>query len=287
MSEEMSLSAVYKELQNQYEVGVEQQDAKALNAFVRDDRVLLFKSDDKRDEYVTLRMYRAECFILFGMFADGIKECRLALAFAKSKVHWEIYMLWSKLHYIQFIHTNDELGLKAIAQAGVMIAQKGRKAVNSSIVSEYQALAFANNEAFFNLYLGERDASADLYKGFKFTPIPIPQYNDDTALTYLFTNYAKGLAVAIELKNETLLRNLLKVISIDDQVLLGNKSLFKIFHNTLITTMDTHPQFATEFNQLFQLQDKVKAEMKELNFFLTSIKANMMDALEVSFNVFK
>lgn len=287
MSEEISLSAVYKELQNQYISGIEQQDAKALNAFVRDDRVLLFKSEDKKDAYTTLRLYRAECFILFGMFTEGIKECRLALAFAPTKSHWEIYMLWTRLHYIQFIHATDDLALTAIAQAGAMIASKGRKAVSSSIVSEYQHLAFANNEAFFNLYLGEREAAIDAYKALKFTPIPIAQYNDDTALAFLFTNYAKGLAVAIELKDAKLLRNLLKVISIDDQVLKGDMSLFKIFHSTLITTMDTHPQFATEFNQLFLLQDKVKNQMKELNFFLTSIKANMMDALEVSFNIYK
>lgn len=281
------ITLIFKELEDLYITGIQNQDAKLLNAFVKDDRVLLFKEEKSREQYITLRMYRAECFILFGMFSEAIKECRLALVFADKKQHWEIYMLWAKLHYLQFVHTDGELHLKAIAEAAILVAQKGRKSVVSGKDTEYKRLAFINLEAFFTLYLGQRDEAKALYSSCKFSPVPIPQYNDDNALPYLFTNYAKGLAVAIELKDEKLLRDLLKVISIDDETLLGGKSLFKIFHTTLVTTMDTHPQFATEFNQLFQLQAKVKGEMKELDFFLTSIRANMMQALDVAFNVFK
>jgi len=277
----------YQELVNQYSTGVSTQDAKLLNAFVQDDRVLQFKHADYREEYVTLRLYRAECFILFGLFSEAIKECRLALVFADKKQHWEVYMLWSKLHYLQFVHTDGDLHLKAIAEAAILVSQKGKKSVVSGKDAEYKRLAFVNVEAFFLAFLGQGEAIKALYSDCKFTPIPITQYNDQQALSYLFTNYAKGLAAAIELKDEALLRNLLKVISIDDQTLLGGQSLFKIFHTTLVTTMDTHPQFSTEFNQLFQLQDKIKGQMKELNFFLTSISANMMQALEVAFNVFK
>ncbi|MDA3853914.1 MAG: hypothetical protein PF444_06705 [Bacteroidales bacterium] len=280
-------SQLYQELVNQYTTGVTKQDAKLLNAFVKDDRVLQFKDPEYREQYTTLRLYRAECFILFGMFPEGIKECRLALLFADKKQHWEIYMLWTQLHYLQFLHTDGALQLKSIAEAAILVAQKGRHSVVSGKEAEYQRLSFINMEAFFSLYLGQRDEAKALFSSFKFTPIPIPQYNDESALTYLFSNYAKGLAVAIELQDEKLLRHLLKVISIDDETLLSGQSLFKIFHATLVTTMDTHPTFATEFNQLFQLQDKVKGEMKELSFFLSSIRANMMQALEVAFSVFK
>lgn len=280
-------SELYQDLVTQYTDGVTNQDAKLLNAFVKDDRLLQFKTPEHREQYITLRLYRAECFILFGMFNEAIKECRLALVFADKKQHWEVYMLWTKLYYLQFLHTDGTLHLKAIAEAAILVAQKGYSSVVSGKDTDYKRLAFLNVEAFFLLYLGQRDAVVALYVPVKFNPIPIPQYNDDQALSYLFTNYAKGLAVAIELKDEKLLRHLLKVISIDDQTLLGGESLFRIFHTTLVTTMDTHPQFATEFNQLFQLQEKVKGEMKELNFFLSSISANMMQALEVAFNVFK
>jgi hypothetical protein len=283
--EEQSLA--YQELIDLYQTGIANQDAKRLNAFVRDDRVLAFKDEEDRQRYVTLRQCRAECFILFGQFSDAIKECRLALAFASKAVHWTVYMLWSKLHYLQFIHTDGKDSLQAVAEAAIMVSSKGRQAVKNSKDAEYQCLAFANVEAFFRVYLGQHDEAKLLYKDFKFAPVPIPQYNDETALSYLFSNYAKGLAVAIELQDEKLLKDMLKVISIDDQMLYGKQSLFKIFHGTLVTTMDTHPMFSNEFNQLFQIQPKVKEEMKELNFFLTSIKANMMEALEVSFNVFK
>ena len=280
-------NAIYQELIALYTSGVETQDAPKLNAFVRDDRVLVFKDEATQEQYITLRQYRAECFILFGMFAEGVKECRLALAFADKKQHWEIYLLWAKLHQIQFLHSEGAVTLKAVAEAAIMVSRKGRESVSSNKEAEYKKLSFANIEAFFMLYLGQRDAAKALYTSFKFSPIPIPQYNNEEALPYLFAYYSKGLAVAIELQDEALLRGLLKVISIDDETLYGEKSLFSIFHSTLVTTMDTHPSFATAFNQLFQLQEKTKGEMKELNFFLTSISANMTQALELAFNIFK
>lgn len=280
------LHIAYRELSDLYHSGIEQQDAPKLNAFVRDDRVLAFKDDEFREQYVSLRRYRAECFILFGMFPEAIKECRLALAFANKKQHADIYFLWVKLHQLQFVHTEDTVALKAIAEALIIISRKGREAVVSSKESEYQKLSFTNVEAFFLTYLGRADEAKALYAHCQFTPIDIPVYNDKDALPYLFAHFSLGLATAIELKDETLLRHLLKVISIDDETLYGALSLFKVFHGTLVTTMDTHPAFATAFNQLFQIQDKVKAEMKELNFFLTSTRANMTQALEVAFSGF-
>ncbi len=281
------LSSVYSELIKTYNTGIIDQNAKMLTAFVKDDRVLLFKGEATRKQYVQLRQYRAECFILFGLFAEGIKECRLALMLAEKKVQEDLYFLWLKLLFTQFMSAEDQKDLVRIAKAAVVVAQKGNDAIVKSKDAEYQRLAFANNEAFFRVYLGERQEVLDLYQRFKFTPIPIATYNDKEALSFLFSNFNKGLAVAIELQDAVLLRHLLQVISIDDQVLYSNKSLFEIFHNTLITTMDTHPQFAAEFDRMFQLQHKVRNEMKELSFFLTSISSNMMEALEMAFKLFK
>lgn len=281
------LNSIYLQLTEQYIQGVEKQDAKILNAFVQNDEFLSLKTPETKGEYTRIRLYRAECYILFGSFSDAIKECRLGLAFANKNTQWEIYMLWAKLHFIQFLHTDGDMSLQAVAEAAILVAQKGRAAVVPCNDAGYQRLSFINIEAFFTLYLGKREEAKALYSSLKFTPVPIPQYNDKEALPFLFTNFAKGLAVAIELKDEKLLRQLLRVISIDDQTLYSKESLFKIFHTTLVTTMDTHPNFATEFNQLFQLKDKTKEQLKELNFFLTSITSNMMQALELAFEVFK
>lgn len=281
------LKALYCRLEDCYFKGIAAQEAKVLTDFVRDDSFLVLKTPDTKAEYTAMRLYRAESFLLFGHFTEAIKECRLALAFAEKSQHWEIYMLWTRLHFIQFLQTEGALSLRAVAEAAVLLAQKGRASVLPSNDAGYQRLSFINIEAFFMLYLGERETAKTLYSTLKFNPIPIPQYNDKEALPYLFVSMAKGLAVAIELKDEKLLRNMLKVISIDDQMLYSKASLFKIFHATLVTTMDTHPNFATAFEQLFLLKDKTSDELKELNFFLNSISSNMTPALELAFSVFQ
>ena len=280
------LSNIYTQLTEKYIQGVENQDAEILSAFVKNDEFLSLKTLETKEEYTRIRLYRAECYMLFGRFSDAIKECRLALAFAKKEQHWEIYILWARLHFVQFIHTEGDTALRAAAQAAVLLAQKGRAAVVPCKDAAYQRMSFIHIEAFFTLYLGNREKATFLYASLRFIPVPISQYNDKEALPYLFSTFALGLAVAIELKQEKLLRQLLGVISIDDQTLYSKQSLFKIFHTTLVTTMDTHPNFAAAFDQLFQLKDKTQQELPELNFFLTSITSNMIQALELAFSGF-
>jgi len=279
-------ASLFLELKNHYTEGVQQQNASVLQGFLKDERYLLFK-EEQSAHYVDLRCMRAECFILFGHFDEAIRECRMALAKATKKAQWKVYMLWTKLHSLQVVYATSDSAAQAAAQAAIMLAEKAQKVLPKSPDRHYQHLTFAMIASFFQLFLGERDKALKAYSTCQFVPIPIPQYNDRSALDYLFRNYAKGLAVAIDLKNEALLRNLLKVISIDDQSLYGEKNLFKLFHSTLLTTMDTHPAFSTDFNRLFQWQKKLHSSMKELDFFLTSTSANMSEALDVFFRTFK
>lgn len=286
MSQE-DFATIYQDLVSIYHEGMAKQDAPLLNTFVNDDRILLFKNEESREAYTDLRLWRAKCFILFGHYTKAIKECRLTLAFAHKKRHGDVYLLWCQVLYSEFVLSADNAILKSLAEQTIALCERGVQALVSSKDGAYQRLSFVNVAAFFYLYLGKRTEAKALYKEMKFIPIPIVTYNDEHALEGLFLNYAKGLAVAIELQDETLLRQLLKVISIDDQTLYGEKNLFKLFHATLVTTMDTHPNFSTAFNQLFQIQNQLKSTMKELDFFLTSIHSNMQQALDVFFKGFK
>lgn len=287
MEQTENINEVYAELMDIYEKGMNNQDAALLTNFVRDGRVLMFKQEENIQQYIDLRLKRADTFGLFGKFTEAIKEYRLAIAMCEPQAHWEIYLAWCQSLYLKFILSKDDEELKSIASDIISIAAKGKKSIITGKDKEYRQMSLAHFEAFFLAYLGDKTKAKAVYSGFKFKPVPITQINNENELTYLMSNYAKGLAVAIELEDVNLLEQLLKVISIDDQVLYGEKNLFKKFHTTLLHTMDMRPEFTTDLNQLFAINDKLMTPMKQLSFFLTSIQANMLSTLDGFFNGFK
>ena len=286
MEQSNNLQDIYTELISTYDRGISQQDAQLLTTFVRDGSILMFKTEEYKDAYVDLRLKRADAFGLFGKFTEATKEYRLALMMCDASFKWEVYLAWCQSLFLQFILTKDETELKAIAAKIAETAEKGKSSVITGKDKEYRKMTFTHFEAFFFIYLGKRDKAKALYASFKFKPIPIPQVNDDSEMIYLFANFAKGLAVAIELEDQTLLDNLLKVVSIDDQILYGEKNLFLKFHTTLMYTMDMRSELSTDLNQLFNINTKIMTEMKQLSFFLTSIQTNMLGPLDGFFNGF-
>lgn len=287
MQEIENIQDIYNDLVNCYSKGMQQQDAKTLTEFVRNGQVLLFKDEAHVEQYVSLRIMRGDAYDLFGKFTEAIKEYRLALIMCPPNEQWEVYLAWCQTLFHQFMASTEKEQLLKLPMQIIEIAQKGKKTIISGKDTEYRRMTFAHFEAFFHLYNGQTKAARACYNGFKFKPVPIPQYNNEQELSYLMSNYAKGLAVAIELEDKTLLHQLLKVISIDDQTLYEEKNIFKMFHTTLLNTMDTRSEFATDLNKLFIITDKVRSEMKQLAYFLTSTQANMLLTLDGFFNNFK
>jgi hypothetical protein len=80
--------------------------------------------------------------------------------------------------------------------------------------------------------------------------------------------------------------NLVKVISIDDNVLHNEQVLFKLFYETLVSAFDLRAEFITEFNSLFKIKDSLNEVVPNFAEFLSLIGEQDFDKLNDFFNEF-
>ena len=80
---------------------------------------------------------------------------------------------------------------------------------------------------------------------------------------------------------------MLKVISIDDQTLYGEKNLFRLFWATMNQTFDLRPEFAEGFNSLYNQRADLTPSFPNLKYFLDNVGAGMQTALSLFFGEFR
>ncbi|GET23714.1 hypothetical protein [Prolixibacter sp. NT017] len=276
---------VYKELCEKFEQGKSKRNVEVLRSFLNDDRIIDFRG--KHAEYLHLRSLRAKAFTLFGQYLKASREYQLAVNYAPSNKKWEFLLQQSEmlLWYIITAQSTDESS---------DIFLKCEKTLNKTLENIpagkdkiFQQITVAGLNAFLKGLNQQTSEGVSLLKKMNFLPVPIPQYNDKNELVILFRHFFMGMAVAIEAKDRQLLLQMLKVISIDDQTLYGEKNLFRLLWETMDQTFDMRPEFAEGFNQLFNHRTHLSPAYPNLRYFLDSVGAGMHTALDLFFSEFK
>lgn len=281
MEQEFHPEEVFQSLLNDFEQATATNDAQRLNQFLNDKRVVLFKEDKKR--YLTLRELRAKGYSLFGDFDFADREYKMALPYCKQEYKPALLLNHSLIHFFRFTIAKETSEKRAAMERVVAILNSAHNFLPKGDTPEYDRLTITNVQAFALGYLGKAEEAQKAYQACEFKPVPIPTYNDKNRLLPLFSHYFKGLAFAIEQKNYQLLRNLLMVISIDDETLYGEKNLFKLLQEIMNQTFDMRSEFEQDFNSLFKLAPKLEPAYPNFRYFIDLIGANMHTALELYF----
>ncbi|QZT38225.1 hypothetical protein K5X82_04805 [Halosquirtibacter xylanolyticus] len=266
-----------------YEDAIKNRSSRALQKFLMDTQPLELLVENQ-DLYAQLRMARFDAYKLIGEFQYAQREYKAFIAtYVDAPVIDWIFKL-SDLYFTAFVYSKGAEADKWIEAMGqVVVAYKARS--EAAKIDRYQRLALANIHAFYLLNKGDHSSINSLYETFKFQPVEIALCNDPNALPYLYGNMMKGLWCAILLKDKALLTNLLKVISIDDETLYGEKDLFTLFYKTVMDVVDTKSSFKDEFNLFFVKKDWNK-NTSDIAYILNSIKGQLTPALKAYFGVF-
>ena len=99
--------------------------------------------------------------------------------------------------------------------------------------------------------------------------------------------FFKSIAVAIELRDSKLLLKLLKMISIDDAVIMGEGTLLTKFQQTVNDSMDLRSEFAAEFNFIYALAPVLKSNFPNLNLFISYLEKQNFGGLHYFFKAIK
>ncbi|QZE12944.1 hypothetical protein K4L44_10120 [Halosquirtibacter laminarini] len=266
-----------------YQDAIKHRSSSELQAFLQD-TIALEQLVDHQVAYCELRMARFDAYKLIGEFQQAQREYKAYIAtYPDQKIIDWVYKL-SDLYFTAFIYSDKSHSDQWIkAMESVVVTYKKRPEAES--LDRYQRLALANIQSFAMIYRGDKEGAKALYSTFQFQPIEIAFCNDQDALPFLYGNYMKGLWSAILLKDRALLNNLLKVVSIDDQTLYGEKDLFTLFYKTVMDIADTKSAFKNEFN-LFFIKKEWSETTKDIGYILDSIKGQLTSALKAFFSAF-
>lgn len=280
----MSKEEVYKSLIESYNKGIQEKNPSLIREFLNDNRVEELKNEARF--YLEILQLRAGAFTLFGELNEAGEEYLKGYASCSVNGKWVYGLNWALQFMAEFSFKRGAEKIQEAMHKGVEVLEQAVQDVPEGEYQEFYHLALTNVKAFMLLTSGKREEALAAYADCKFTPVPIPQYNDKESLQMLFAHYTKGLAVAIELKDIRLLMNLVKVISIDDNVLHNEQVLFKLFYETLVSAFDLRAEFITEFNSLFKIKDSLNEVVPNFAEFLSLIGEQDFDKLNDFFNEF-
>lgn len=276
---------VYKELCEKFEQGKSKRDAEVLRSFLNDDRIIGFRG--QQPEYLHLRSLRAEAFTLFGHYLKASREYQLGVGYAPSDKKWEFLLQQSEMLLWHLIARQSTDETSDIFLKCEKMLDKTMENIPAGKDKIFQQITVAGLNAFLKGLNQQTKEGISILKKMYFLPVPIPQYNDKNKLIILFRHFFMGMAVAIEAKDRQLLLQMLKVISIDDQTLYGEKNLFRLLWETMNQTFDMRPEFAEGFNQLFNQRAHLSPAYPNLRYFLDSVGAQIHTALDLFFSEFK
>lgn len=277
----MTEEKTYKSLLEAYTKAIEAKDPKLIREFLDDQSVDQLSANPQF--YLEILQLRAGSFSLFGELMEAGEEYRKGYSSCSAKGKWVYGLNWALQYMAEFSFKRGDEKIKDVMNVGVEVLNQALLDLPEDKYHEYYYLSLCNVKAFMLMAAGNKEEAINVYANCKFTPVPIPEYNDKESLQILFANYTKGIAVAIELKNYDLLMNLLKVISVDDQILKSEGMLFRLFYETLVSAFDMRAEFITEFNAMFKIKEALESTMPNFSQFLNLIGEQDFDKLDLFF----
>jgi len=268
---------------SKYHKALQNNDAEGLKNLLKTEVPEYLSEKDK----IEICLLKAEGFSFLGEWVAMDEAFFSAYQLLPVGEKFGLRLNWALSHLLRLKRGGDDIAYRYAFKRISEIVFCTKEEVEASESPLYASLTIANIRAFSYIYLGKTEVARKIFSEMIFEPVPVPVYNENDKLTFLFSNYIKGLAVAIELKDRNLLYQLMKVISVDDQVLIQEKNLFKVFHATLINTMDMRPEFAQEFNSFFQLDSLLKVRFPKFSEFLQLIRISDFQDLNRFFSEFK
>lgn len=277
----MTEEKIYKSLVETYNKGIESKDPKIIREFLNDNSVDQLSAVPQF--YLEILQLRASAFSLFGELIEAGEEYRKGYSSCSKNGKWVYGLNWSLQYMAEFSFKRGDEKIHEAMGKGVEVLNQAISDLPEDKYKEFYFLSISNVKAFMLLASGKKEESRKAYADCKFTPVPIPEYNDKESLQVLFANYTKGIAAAIELKDYDLLMNLIKVISIDDQIIKSEGMLFRLFYETLVSAFDIRAEFITEFNAMFKIKDALESLMPNFSEFLGLIGEQDFDKLDSFF----
>ncbi len=274
---------IFEALEEAYQTALANQDAAAIQSILNNPVVESLKPSP--EFYIKGLQLRATAFTLFGELEMASEEYAMAYEFLDEDADRAKFLLdWALMFLAELSIGRGEAQRVDAMSKGIVLLEKATWELDEDDV--YGHMTLANVKGFMLMQQGDLTSAIEVFEDTSFDPVPIPRVNDAEDLVDFFSHIHKGLSVAIEAKDVQLLIRILTCISIDDESLTADQTLFKLFNTTISFLFELRPEFTHEFNTLFQLKDKLRDAMPNYAHFMDLIGQQDFEALTLFFASF-
>ncbi len=246
---------IFEALEQEYQLALNNQDGASIQAILNNPVVESLRSVP--EYYIKGLQLRATAFTLFGELDMASEEYAMAFDFLDEDADRAKFLLdWALIFLAELSIGRGEAHRVDAMSKGIVLLEKATWEMGEDDI--YGQMTIANVKAFMLLQQGDVQAASEVYEDIVFEPVPLSRVNDKNDLVDFFSHIHKGLAVAIETEDVSLLVKMIRCISIDDESLTTDQSLFKLFNTTIGFLFELREEFTHEFNTLFRLKDKLR-----------------------------
>lgn len=255
------------------------QDSKALHKLLLEP-VPVFQSGDSRLA-AALHQQKARAYALFGENNEMDRQFEAASKLLMPKEQWMLFVDWANLYILQLRIASDSEQVNQLFDKAYAIMQR----VDLSRIKKdrYGQWAVVSLLAFCAHGSKKAKSYPQLYNTLNYTVLPVQLLNNPQENKVFFAHFFKSIVLAIEFRDSAFLLKLLKMISVDDALMYGTGTLFAKFQQTINDTMDLRPEFAADFNLIYDLAPKLSTQFPNLHLFMGYLEKQNITAINYLF----
>jgi len=222
---------------------------------------------------------KAGLFALFGENLDMDDWMQKALQFSNQEMFTHIYFKWVLLYWHQLKALQNQTQIQANFSAIYNVSEQAVKNENDY----HNKMAFESTRILALAALGKHaEAEAELLS-LNYKPLSSQWVNDKEKLVYFFANIYKMLIAALEIRSETCLTKILKMITIDDMLMNAPYPLFRKFNQVVMDLADIRAEMAADFNYFYEMRKKWSGFLPNFSLFSMMIEEENTKGLELFF----
>ena len=223
---------------------------------------------------------KAGLYALFGENLDMDNWMQKALQFSSTDRHTHLYFKWTLLYWQQLRALNQESKIKGNFSAIFNISEQAIQWEQDY----YQKIAFESMRILSLAALGKHAEVAQELHDLKLKGVPSKLFNEPQKLQYFYANIYKLMVAALEIRNAELLSKILKMVTIDDSLLMSAAPLFRKFNTVVMDLADMRPEMAADFNYFYQMRKQWAGFLPNFSLFTMMIEEENLKGLEYFFD---
>ncbi|OYT16207.1 MAG: hypothetical protein B7C24_08965 [Bacteroidetes bacterium 4572_77] len=275
MTTSINFTQFYQSFTQDFDKGIKENNPSIIADLIR--RKAPSWEEEETENFLSYCISMASFNWMYGNNLDADEWMKKNIQFSPITKRTTSFSMWLQVYINQAVKLKKDSSLKKNISSVYNISTLAL----AQDMGYYDKMAFYAAQCFSLTFLGKHPEARSIYKAIKWKDVPSKLSNNPEKLKIFYAHIFKFFVVAIELKDQELLQNLLQMLTIDDGLLRSKQPLFRKFNQVVIDLADLREEFAKDFDLFYEQKTAWNGFLP--NFSLFSMMIEKEDAKNLSY----